>query len=441
LQASRTLHFLALLTYLGFLLYGSLLPFDFSSISFAEAWQTFWGSRRAIFHVQSSADFVSNALLGIPLGVLALGTLRYRGSSLVQALHIPIVLVFVLGFSLLLEFLQMFTPGRVSSFNDLFAQFTGALLGCVFWLFMSPGLERFFEVVSIRFRESRIGLLHVIIGLYLLALFVIGLLPLDVTISPGELWDKWKQGRILLFPFESGYDGRARFGWRLVLALFQWLPIAMYGFFFLAGSFGLVMFAVLGLASVLEGARLFVFSATVDTTNLFAAVAAVLVAALIKRLVLPIEKTHEKVRLPVVHPHYLAHLGVAGVWTIVVCLVFWHPYDFELSRSLIASGLSELRLMPFYHHTISDPATAVIDIGQNTVLFAPFGVHLWFISRRWQDTAWYRPMVFAGLLLIAGISGVVEGGQLLLKSRLADITDWLLQTAGATLAFTLLKNR
>ena len=133
-QTEHALWLLAL-GYLFFVVYGSLLPFEFKPLSFAGAWDRFQSIPWLKLGIEQRADWVANLLLYIPLGFFVCGLLVGR-SRRVAVLLIGLALAWIFG-SLVaagVEYLQIFFPQRTFSLNDLYAEIFGTLLGAVFWL-------------------------------------------------------------------------------------------------------------------------------------------------------------------------------------------------------------------------------------------------------------------------------------------------------------------
>ena len=69
------------LCYLAFVIYGSLIPFQFRSLPIEEAINRFRHLPYLNLGIQSRADFVANILLFIPLSFFLMGVWRARCRS------------------------------------------------------------------------------------------------------------------------------------------------------------------------------------------------------------------------------------------------------------------------------------------------------------------------------------------------------------------------
>src|SRR5207253_3183543 len=101
-----------------------------------------------------------------------------------------------------MEFAQLYFPPRVTALNDIVAESLGGLVGTAAWLvagqYLTVRLRRWWSALG---AEGEMGPL---LPLYLLLLGAISLLPLDLTLSPADLYRKYKEGRVQLVPFVGG---------------------------------------------------------------------------------------------------------------------------------------------------------------------------------------------------------------------------------------------
>ena len=99
------------LCYLAFVIYGSLIPFQFRPLPIAEAIDRFSHIPYLNLGIQSRADFIANILLYIPLSFFLTGALCKKTHSL--AIKYTATLFVLLLCSLLaglIEFIQVFFP-------------------------------------------------------------------------------------------------------------------------------------------------------------------------------------------------------------------------------------------------------------------------------------------------------------------------------------------
>ncbi len=186
----RGQYLILLLLFAGFALYGSLIPFQFISLGIAEAGESFAHILRRNVVVDSRSDWLANVLLAVPLGFCGLAALavdRPRSARLLW--QIALVIAVCAAFSTALEFLQLWVPARTSSQNDIAAQTLGTMLGIVLWIVagqhFTSWVRVFFATRWSNLRGDRI------LQFYCVVLFIYGVLPLDLTISPAQLYHKF----------------------------------------------------------------------------------------------------------------------------------------------------------------------------------------------------------------------------------------------------------
>src|SRR5262249_53883540 len=154
--------------------------------------------------IQSRSDWIANILLFLPLGFLVMGAGCCDRPQLGVVLFLPVVLLCV-ALSGIIEFTQLYFPPRVSSINDIAAESLGGALGALFWLLRGQWLTMAARRMWTAFGSR--GTADLLLPCYLAFVVAISALPFDFTISPVELWNKYKEGRVHLTPFASGGTG------------------------------------------------------------------------------------------------------------------------------------------------------------------------------------------------------------------------------------------
>src|SRR5262249_24853970 len=145
--------------------------------------------------IESYSDWVANILLFIPLGFLGMATFcvdRRRGLGTWLLSVFWIVLLFALSVSI--EFTQIFFPPRTVSQNDIQAETLGAIFGPILWLLAGQILTAW--VRKTWNSMNQFGQAALWLPGYLAILVFIHVMPLDLTISPVEVYHKWKEGKI-----------------------------------------------------------------------------------------------------------------------------------------------------------------------------------------------------------------------------------------------------
>lgn len=404
----RTLLLPAALAYTAFVVYGSLVPLDFQPVPWAEAWGRFRAMPWLTLGVGARADWVANILLFIPLAFFWLGVLWHRWHPGWRLAASGFVLAAAMVLSGAIEFAQVFFPPRTVSLNDLVAQALGALIGVAAWWAAGPRLARWIQ--SWRQAHGPWQASARWLAVWLGGLLLYNLLPLDLTLSPAELYHKWKAGRMVLVPFSALPPEPRLAAYELLTDVAIWVPAAWL--WRLSGaSFVQALGYTVGAAAGLEFLQLWVFSRVSDVTDILtAAVGAALGAGLAGRGRGPI---------PLVLPS-AAWGGLAAAWTGVLVLTFWYPFDFRADSAWLAQRVGGLWRPPFTAYYFGTEFRAVTEVLHKLLIFVPLG---WTLARALGRRA--------ALALGAAAAAGVEAGQLFLPAKNPDFTDWLLETAGA----------
>ena len=169
--------------YLFFVVYGSLLPFDFHAMPIAEAWRAFLATPFFLLGVASRADWVANGILYLPLGILlsalAIGPRQAAGHQIARALAV-FALCTAVAFGV--EFVQLFFPPRTVSLNDLLAETIGSALGVTAWLVWGGAAVR----MSAELGGGGTRAIRAAGVLYTVAYLGLSLFPFDLLVSADE---------------------------------------------------------------------------------------------------------------------------------------------------------------------------------------------------------------------------------------------------------------
>ena len=121
------------LGFLIFVIYGSLVPFQFDSITLQMAWKQYANIDLFNIKIKSRTDLAANVLLFIPLGFLWSQILL---AEMGKGARIACSFFLLISFSFLsasIEFLQLFSPARTTSVVDIYAETFGGAMGIVLW--------------------------------------------------------------------------------------------------------------------------------------------------------------------------------------------------------------------------------------------------------------------------------------------------------------------
>ncbi|MBN2339424.1 MAG: VanZ family protein [Acidobacteria bacterium] len=389
--------------YVAFVIYGTLIPFHVvdslpALLRNVEGvrWLPFWDLHRG--RIASIPDMVQNVLLFLPLGILGA---HCFGRRLVPTLATGF------GLSLLVETLQLLTPNRVSSVNDLVFNTLGTLAGFLLYLRLAPLWPRMVHHPVMREVARVPGALPLL--LLMLYSWVYALEPFNFTLDVGVVW--WN-----------------------VRALFRQLlhPRLVLGDeFLLASQFALMGFVAAG---VLEKLRIrAAYPLSLLLVALWATVtemSQLIVASRVASL------------LTLCFSWLGAAIGVAARgWYILsprpgrlfvlyaLFLLAAHAVD-TLSPFVLRESYLRPALLPFRHYQSAYFVSALSNVFHALLVFMPLG---YLASHIRLGRA--RGVLFWTVLLLASVA--IELGQGFIAGRYPDVTDCFLPLAGAMIGWHL----
>ena len=412
----------ALLAYLLFVVYGSLVPLDFQYIPFDEALQRFRTMPFLQLGVESRADWVSNGVLYLPVGFLATWRFMRRGLAAVWA--VGIATTFGVALAVGVEFTQVYFPARTVSLNDIVAECIGSLLGAL----LGSGYQRHASASSAT--AARLGgtwFASHALQLYAAAYLAFCLFPFDLLISREELaeklasdmWGGWVaavEPRPLMVVL------------KLAVEVALTLPLGILFGRHTGGrkrTPGLVRAAVAGLmlGALIEGAQFLIASGISQGVS-------VLSRGLGMAFGLALWQRRDRLSLAVAR----RALARSSLLWLPVCLLLivamngWFTAQRQGGEAA-AVKWAELRLLPFYYHYYTTEAQALLSLASVFLMYLPLGVLAWSLRRSaWTAAAW-------GI----AASAVVETAKLWLEGLHPDPTNLLI--AGAASAAVVLLDR
>ena len=419
------------LGFLAFVLYGSWVPFTFVSMPLEQAVEQFQKVLAEPVRLESRSDWVANILLMIPAAFCLMGALGADRPRAGWVGDVVLVLPVCVCVSVVAEFGQLFLPGRVSSLNDIVAQGVGTVIGAVLWGLcgqpMTLWARRFWQGRDPSAVESRL------LPAYLVMLAAVYLVPLDLTLSPAEIYHKFKEGRINLIPFLLPTIDPFSYIQKSILNViyFGVLGLLLVG---LPGRrwrdrrhLGWVLGCAILFVALLNGVKLLVASRGFDSTDVVVQSLAVVVGW---RLRLSL---HDRDSSAFAGPTSSAcRICLLGLWLVLLAFVTWQPFDFD--PSLAEPRLEALSLLPFADLRLGQELLALQNVVEKMMLYLPVGMLL----TTWKPTAsrlTWLPALVVGFL----IALIFEAGQLVLVSRTASLSDVYVETAGVVLGSLLLR--
>jgi len=398
-----------------FIVYATMLPFDFSASGheIKARLRRLW---ERPLKGGSWADVASNVLLFMPWGFLLAVWLAGRGRRYLATLSLALLSGALLSGSV--ELVQLFAPRRVASVIDLvtntFGSSVGALVG---W----PWARWIWPIMSVRIRQLLVS--RPMTGCALAAgaaLVIAGVFQLHVNLAPAELSAALEAARpTALAPPLRGPALPPKL-WSWAGELLVWVLAG--GLFALAaresgrrgpgvigwacGLAGGVSLAVLALRLAMPGHE-------VDITSIALALLGSALGAA------PVARSAAGDASRWIDPALL-------IWGLAVVMAAWNPPRFTWP----VPPLWRLeRVVPFWSYFASRSLADLADVAGEVLAFMPLGALL--AARSWRQS-------FAGAVLIGvALGAVLEIGQVFVPSRTADVTDVLSAAGGAGLGLAL----
>ena len=422
-QSAITLQRWLFLGYLVFVIYGSLVPLTFVAHPIGAALNDLRALRDLPLSFASRSDWATNLVLFIPLTFLAGQSLGNRGAS--QALTGVLIAMAACALAIGIEFAQMFFPPRTPSQNDIVALSISGVIGMLAqWAFGSRVQAWCMGYWQHELQRDKVSLL---LKAYLVVLFAFNVMPLDLAISPVEIFHKWREGRVVLVPFGGLKGPVTQMLYQVVTDILIWMPAG--ALWALRPGHGIWHIARKGLLAALaiEMLQLFVMSRTTDVTSVgLATLGSVLGAVGVLRL--GRANTLGLSQLPA-----NIWLGWWVVWLGATLAVFWLPFDFDPDRLSLSAAVEAFTRTPLNNYYFESEFMALNEVLRKVGFFIPGGM-LWALSGSAQHpggrTPSRRPVWVLLLLALA-----IETGQLMLPERVADLSDFLLESLGAVLGY------
>lgn len=408
-----------LLAWVAFIAYGSWVPLNFQPRDPVSIWVALWQWTPDAAMQAQRLDTAVNVLLMMPLGFgLALLWLRPGMGVVAHVVRLGIVLL-VLPLSLLVEWGQGFLPGRNASLGDVLAQTTGTVLGLGLYGAFGPRARQRLAAVgaALDARSRAVQALH----LYLLGLLLFALMPLDLTLDLGELYRKWREGRVVLMPFGALRAPVSEALYEVFTDVLLWVPVgALWAMDATRRPVWVVVVRAVLLATAIEGAQLLVLSRVSDATDVvMSAAGACLGAVGVPRLAAALAGDRRQLRLAF-------GLGF-WLWLAAAVWIYGWPFAARWPAHGWAAFADAFWRVPFITYFQRNEFGALNEILRKLLVFAPGGILL----RLW------RPESGRSLPLLLVLAVMLEAGQVLLADRVADLTDAGLAMLGAALGWRL----
>lgn len=422
-NSQRVLWALAI-TYLIFVIYGSLVPLHFVPVPFNQAIERFKQIPFLDLGIGSRADWVANLLLFIPLSMLW-GQIFLSKQKTFSPLFIRLLLLGTLTLlACSIEFTQIYFPQRTVSQNDIVAETLGGVLGLVGQALWGNRLQNL--IGSLWEKENQASRLNRLLHAYLFILLIFNVLPLDLTISPVEIYHKWTEGKVVLFPFAGLKGSFFENIYETLTDIIIWIPPGILWMLSRRKSLGQVVLYGLSASVAVEAAQLFVYSRVSDITDILLACVGAALGALFSLTTKQLQLTTSKPK-----PSFWFALWI--VWLICIFGIFWFPFDFRMTHFSLSDTLADITRIPFETYYYGTEFHAINELLRKIGFFLPGGL-LWglMVSAKQKNNT-KSPLTVIGLLTVGIVAFGVELGQVFIPTKTADITDVFLEFFGGLL--------
>ena len=433
----------------GLAVYGLFVPMQFRSLSWEQAVSDFRHVPLLDLGIDRRADFVANIVLFVPLGFFWLGAVDlHRSSRRAAWLFAPLLALLLMALAITLEFAQQWTVRRTVSQNDIIAESMGGIIGIAFWLIAGRWFIARVQAVlttggTVASRQEQSAAMlrrwRGLLLLYAIGFVLYNIQPLDLAISAASLRQKFDAGRFILLPFHHWLEGGFVFNrfWHAGCDVLLFVPVGLLlrlGLQQPRTLWNATLLALLAAAAI-ESMQIFIFTRTVDATDLITLTMGGFIGAEIGGMLLSsLELATESPGLSF-KARWRISMGLLAVLTALLLIYSWQPYDFHATHEQFIINLRHAMHLPFTGHYAGSEFNAMTKVISDGMYFLPFGLLLsWTFAPgdRQANTGLILTMTAALL-----IGSAIEIGQAATLTRYADITSVMINILGAMLGWWL----
>lgn len=417
----------AALAYLVFVCAGSLVPYAFTPLPWDLAWARYLAVMSASPVQLSRVDVGVNVLLFIPLAWLVCGALTAgrRAGWLGVLLLLPLWPLLAGA----IEFAQLAFPPRVTSPSDLSAESVGGLIGSLLWL--ATGRAACTALLAWAGARSVAGRWPLLLAAYVLGLVAYSLLPLDLSLSPADLFAKWRAGHVVLVPFGFHYASAAEAWLDRALEVAIWVPVGLLATLARRAPPAKTLLFAAALALGLQLLKLPVLSRVSDLTDVLLALAGAGIGIALARFAGPGAAPVAPGAPPsmVARRTWLWWAAVLG-YALLLPAMFWFPYELRGDGAFVRERLAAWSATPFATLFGTEELHAATTIVRRLLAFAPLG-GLLALAVGALPAAWRRLGAAGAAGFALGVVALVQAGQLFVPERHPDATGAALMLLGA----------
>lgn len=403
------------LFYVVFVIYGSLLPFEFVPLPLGAAWTKFLATELLDVGVHGRGDWVSNGVLYVPVGFLTFSILLGRGEVWAKVLALVGATAFVFALAVAVEFLQLYFPGRTVSLNDLIAEWIGGLFGTFAAAYWG---KQFWRLISAWRHQALPSLASYSLRMYSALYILFSFFPFDFILSVAEFREKYLStswgwfiapdflgNGLLAVVIKVVAEGVAALPLGVLLARMR--PAVSQNQGWVAG---------LVLGSALEIGQFFVFSGLAQGISVLTRAFGVAFG---------VHLAHQRSVFNLGHMRRLLHRHVLALFVAYLIALMaihgWFGHELRDWDSIDRSWTAT-QFLPFYYHYFTTEQAALVSVVAVAMMYAPMGLLTW---------ATYSVPLFAFVATLF-LATIFESSKLFLDGLHADPTNILI---GATTAW------
>lgn len=201
-------------------IFASLYPFDMRALPAPATVERLWGLQASWLDFSSRADVLSNVWLFVPIGFFCAGALAPHSW---RTAAFAVLGSFALSVGI--EAVQLFSPVRTASLTDIAADTAGGALGLTLWMRYGPFVVQSCYRAWLDREPPRRAFGALLI--YAFLIFLGRMLPLDFTIRPAELMQKYREGRIAVVarPALNRHSHPSPVVWRWAMEALVYCPV------------------------------------------------------------------------------------------------------------------------------------------------------------------------------------------------------------------------
>lgn len=396
------------LSYIFFVVYGSLVPLQYKSLPLDEAWAAMQHIPFLKLGVASRADWVANGVLFVPVAFLTHYLLTQSFQRVPRIILIVVAAAFSVTLAVAVEFTQLFFPGRTVSLNDILAESLGSVVGLAL---AAMSMDWCHALLESWFHEPQ-RLKTLALDGYVFAYLALAFFPYDFLMSWPEISEKidannwgWfvarNSPRFTLFSFQLLVEFALTLPFGFLLARRTGLGSANYKQAFFIG---------LLLGGFIEIAQFFMASGVSQGLSVVVKAMGVCGGLALSRqggrwTLDQIASTLRRYT-PAIAIAYLIMLLEINGWFISS----WHGLD------IASAQLAEVNFLPFYYHYFTSEAVALFSLGAVSISYMPLALLAWAHGRS------------PGLAVVmAALSAIcIESGKLFIQGSHPDPTNIVL---------------